>query len=209
MAKNRERRRGFVARWLRRIWWLRRALVLGAIVGGAVKTLKSRGGGGGAAIGSGGSGGGPGGSGRPAPIGGPFSPTRSAAATPPPSEPETATAAAPAGGVRTLVSVPPLPDSDGAADTDGNDDAPDAPVSGASLAAVADTADGATAPDSDRAWAEPLDDGGCPPSHPIKANNNSGIYHVPGGRSYERTVAERCYSTAEAAEADGYRPAKA
>ncbi|MDQ3544757.1 MAG: hypothetical protein M3431_12970 [Actinomycetota bacterium] len=209
MAKKRERRNGFVARWFRRIWWLRRVLVLGAVVGGAAKTLKSRGSGGGAS-GSSGSGGGPGGSGRPAPIGGPYSPTRSAAATPPPSEPETATAAAPAGGVRTLVSVPPLPDSDGAADTDGNDDAPpDAPVSGASLAAVADTADGATAPDSDRAWAEPLDDGGCPPSHPIKANNNSGIYHVPGGRFYERTVAERCYSTAEAAEADGYRPAKA
>ncbi len=207
MAKKRERRRGFVARWFRRIWWLRRVLVLGAVVGGAAKTLKSRGSGGGAS-GSSGSGGGPGGSGRPAPIGGPYSPTRSAAATPPPSEPETATAAAPAVGVRTLVSVPPLP-ADGAADTDGNDDAPDAPVSGASLAAVADTADGATAPDSDRAWAEPLDDGGCPPSHPIKANNNSGIYHVPGGRSYERTVAERCYSTAEAAEADGYRPAKA
>ena len=208
MAKKRERRNGFVARWFRRIWWLRRVLVLGAVVGGAAKTLKSRGSGGGAS-GSSGSGGGRGGSGRPAPIGGPYSPTRSAAATPPPSEPETATAAAPAGGVRTLVSVPPLPDSDGAADTDGNDDAPDAPVSGASLAVVADTADGATAPDSDRAWAEPLDDGGCPPSHPIKANNNSGIYHLPGGRFYERTVAERCYSTAEAAEADGYRPAKA
>lgn len=207
MAKKRERRKGFVARWFRRIWWLRRVLVLGAVVGGAAKTLKSRGSGGGAS-GSSGSGCGPGGSGRPAPIGGPYSPTRSAAATPPPSEPETPTAAAPAGGVRTLVSVPPLPDSDGAADTDRNDDAPDAPVSGASLAAVADTADGATT-DSDRAWADPLDDGGCPPSHPIKANDNSGIYHVPGGRFYERTVAERCYSTAEAAEADGYRPAKA
>ena len=46
-------------------------------------------------------------------------------------------------------------------------------------------------------------------SHPIKANDNSNIFHVPGGRFYERTRAERCYATAEAAIADGYRQAKA
>ncbi len=58
-------------------------------------------------------------------------------------------------------------------------------------------------------WVEPLADGTCPATHPIKANDNSGIYHVPGGRFYERTNAERCYATAEAAAADGYRAAKA
>lgn len=58
-------------------------------------------------------------------------------------------------------------------------------------------------------WVAPLDDGTCPLSHPVKANDNSGIYHVPGGRFYERTNAERCYASADAAAADGYRAAKA
>lgn len=58
------------------------------------------------------------------------------------------------------------------------------------------------------AWVTPGDDGSCPASHPVKANDNSGIFHVPGGRFYDRTRAERCYSTADAAQADGYRAAK-
>jgi hypothetical protein len=53
------------------------------------------------------------------------------------------------------------------------------------------------------------DDGQCPPGYPIKVNTTSGIYHVADGRSYARTVAQRCYATAEAAERDGYRRAKA
>lgn len=57
-------------------------------------------------------------------------------------------------------------------------------------------------------WTEPLDDGSCPLSHPIKANDNSGIFHVPEGRFYARTNPERCYSDAPAATADGYRQAK-
>ncbi|MET0144117.1 MAG: hypothetical protein ABW122_13595 [Ilumatobacteraceae bacterium] len=52
------------------------------------------------------------------------------------------------------------------------------------------------------------DDGACPVSHPVKANANSGIFHVPGGRFYDRTHAERCYRDATAAAADGYRAAK-
>ena len=59
------------------------------------------------------------------------------------------------------------------------------------------------------AWVSPNDDGTCPATHPIKANDNSGIFHVPGGQFYDRTRAERCYATAEAAIADGYRQAKA
>jgi hypothetical protein len=58
-------------------------------------------------------------------------------------------------------------------------------------------------------WVAPLADGTCPASHPVKANDNSGIYHVPGGRFYDRTKAERCYADADAAAADGYRAAKA
>jgi hypothetical protein len=57
-------------------------------------------------------------------------------------------------------------------------------------------------------WVEPVT-GACPDGYPIKANNNSGIFHVPGGRFYERTVPERCYADAADAEADGYRRAKA
>lgn len=57
-------------------------------------------------------------------------------------------------------------------------------------------------------WVPPID-GGCPASHPVKVNTRSGIFHVPGGRSYDRTVPDRCYATAADAEADGYRRAKA
>ncbi|MEM9040819.1 MAG: hypothetical protein AAGD33_13055 [Actinomycetota bacterium] len=63
-------------------------------------------------------------------------------------------------------------------------------------------------PDPAATWIEPDDDGTCPITHPIKANDNSGIYHVPEGRFYERTKAERCYVDSDAAEADGYRRSK-
>ena len=63
-------------------------------------------------------------------------------------------------------------------------------------------------PSETRSWVEPVD-GQCPDGFPIKANNNSRIFHVPGGRFYDRTVPERCYAEAEAAVADGYRAAKA
>jgi hypothetical protein len=56
-------------------------------------------------------------------------------------------------------------------------------------------------------WLAPVD-GACPEGHPIKANDNSGIYHVPGGRDYARTRPERCYASESDAVADGYRPAK-
>lgn len=47
----------------------------------------------------------------------------------------------------------------------------------------------------------------CPADAPIKGNQ-SGIYHVPGGRSYSRTNPEQCFATAAEAEAAGYRAAK-
>ncbi len=61
---------------------------------------------------------------------------------------------------------------------------------------------------SSSTWVEPID-GACPDGYPIKANDNSGIFHVPEGRFYERTVPERCYADAHDAEADGYRRSKA
>lgn len=51
-------------------------------------------------------------------------------------------------------------------------------------------------------------DGVCPDSHPVKGKRSSGIYHVPGGRAYDRTKPDRCYCDAAAAEADGLRPSK-
>lgn len=57
-------------------------------------------------------------------------------------------------------------------------------------------------------WVAPVD-GACPGGYPVKANDNSGIFHVPGGRFYDRTIPERCYATADDALADGYRRAKA
>jgi len=56
-------------------------------------------------------------------------------------------------------------------------------------------------------WVEP-DGGSCPISHPVKGNLSSGIYHVAGGRFYDRTKAERCYADPAAAEADGLRASK-
>jgi len=93
------------------------------------------------------------------------------------------------------------------------------PAAGAPQRLVADAPEPAAEPDAapdsdepntdatDAAWLEPVD-GECPASHPIKGNAQSKIYHVPGGASYGRTVAERCYLSAEAAEADGFRAAK-
>ena len=57
------------------------------------------------------------------------------------------------------------------------------------------------------AWLEPVE-GDCPETHPVKAKMNSGIYHLPGGLSYDRTHPDRCYRDAASAEADGLRPAK-
>lgn len=65
----------------------------------------------------------------------------------------------------------------------------------------------ATAEAEARTWVEPVD-GACPDGYPIKAKASSGIFHQPGGLSYDRTVPDRCYPDAATAEADGYRPAK-
>jgi len=74
--------------------------------------------------------------------------------------------------------------------------------------ALVDAPEARSAGGDGAAWVAPDADGACPISHPIKANDNSGIFHVPGGRFYDRTKAERCYVDADAATADGYRQAK-
>ena len=57
------------------------------------------------------------------------------------------------------------------------------------------------------AW---VDAGGAdvPFTHPVKGKLKSGIYHLPGMLNYDRTVPDRWYRDAAAAEADGLRIAK-
>jgi hypothetical protein len=57
-------------------------------------------------------------------------------------------------------------------------------------------------------WVPANADGTAPTTHPVKAKESSGIFHTPGGRFYDRTKPDRCYPTAAAAEADGYRRSK-
>lgn len=82
-------------------------------------------------------------------------------------------------------------------------------ISAADEPNAAPTGPGADDPrPSESGWTFPAEDGSCPLGHPIKAKLRSGIYHEPGMAAYDRTRADRCYTTAETAEADGLRRAK-
>jgi large subunit ribosomal protein L4 len=50
----------------------------------------------------------------------------------------------------------------------------------------------------------PLPDGSQPEGFPVKGNEDSMLYHVPGSSFYARTVAEVWFTDAEAAEAAGF-----
>lgn len=58
------------------------------------------------------------------------------------------------------------------------------------------------------AWRPPAPDGSCPDGFPVKAKLASGIYHSPGGASYDRTRPDRCYPDEAAARRDGLRAAR-
>ena len=60
---------------------------------------------------------------------------------------------------------------------------------------------------ADEGWVEP-EGRACPASHPIKAKLSSGRFHLPGMAVYDRTIPDRCYASAEAAELDGLQRAK-
>jgi len=60
---------------------------------------------------------------------------------------------------------------------------------------------------ADERWVEP-DGRVCPVSHPVKAKLSSGRFHLPGMAVYDRTIPDRCYATAEAAELDGLQRSK-
>jgi hypothetical protein len=57
-------------------------------------------------------------------------------------------------------------------------------------------------------WVAPDEAGACPESHPVKVKLSSRLYHLPGMNAYARTRPDRCYPTAEAAQADGFTRAK-
>jgi large subunit ribosomal protein L17 len=50
----------------------------------------------------------------------------------------------------------------------------------------------------------PLADGGQPEGFPVKGNDGSKLYHLPGTSHYDRTVAEVWFASADAAEAAGF-----
>jgi len=52
--------------------------------------------------------------------------------------------------------------------------------------------------------AAPDADGSAPDGFPIKGNADSMLYHVPGSRYYDQTIAEVYFDTAESAEAAGF-----
>lgn len=58
------------------------------------------------------------------------------------------------------------------------------------------------------ASAAPTSTWNCPAWAPIKGNENSGIYHKPGGQYYSKTQPEVCFRTAAAAERAGFRAPK-
>ena len=106
----------------------------------------------------------------------------------------------------TFAATTAAPETDTAtADTRDGADTADETIEPQGFAAADESTDSTEAATG---WVEPDTDGGCPASHPIKGNDQSKIFHVPGGMSYERTKAERCYCDEASAEADGYRKAK-
>jgi large subunit ribosomal protein L4 len=72
----------------------------------------------------------------------------------------------------------------------------DAPVERADADETADVPAGAAAP---------TEDGSAPEGFEIKGNADSMLYHVPGSRFYDQTVAEVWFATADDAEAAGYQ----
>ena len=102
---------------------------------------------------------------------------------------------------------PPITDDDGVATFAASRMATDRRADARPFVEVANEGDAGPSAQPAR-WVAPID-GQCPDAYPIKANDNSMIFHVPGGRFYDRTVPERCYADADSATADGYRAAKA
>ncbi|MFT3852384.1 MAG: 50S ribosomal protein L4 [Ilumatobacteraceae bacterium] len=74
-----------------------------------------------------------------------------------------------------------------------------------SLPAAADVPKDSAGADAPAGSAPANDDGSAPEGFDIKGNADSMLYHVPGSRFYDQTVAEIWFATAEDAEAAGYQ----
>ncbi len=70
---------------------------------------------------------------------------------------------------------------------------------------AADEPQDETTEDAPSGSAPANEDGSAPEGFEIKGNADSMLYHVPGSRFYEQTVAEFWFATAEDAEAAGYQ----
>ena len=70
---------------------------------------------------------------------------------------------------------------------------------------AADEPQDETTEDAPSGSAPANEDGSAPDGFEIKGNADSMLYHVPGSRFYEQTVAEIWFATAEDAEAAGYQ----
>lgn len=80
----------------------------------------------------------------------------------------------------------------------------DAPAAAATtMQTEAAAGDGAT-----EAWLVPDGAGACPATHLVKAKVSTRLYRLPGTAAYDRATPDRCYVSAEAAEADGFTRAK-
>ncbi len=91
--------------------------------------------------------------------------------------------------------------------------APTPPPSAAELQHRTEAGSRASPASDGRPGVPPASDGACPATQPIKGNftTYSGercIYHVPGGRFYLSTRAERCYASGADAVRDGCRASK-
>jgi hypothetical protein len=64
-------------------------------------------------------------------------------------------------------------------------------------------------PASGTGWVRGDGSSECPSEYPVKGNEESMLYHGPGGRSYAVTQPEFCFASEPEAEAAGYSAAPA
>ena len=79
------------------------------------------------------------------------------------------------------------------------------PIKQAEAAATEDPAEGVDEHPYGEDSHAPLEDGAEPEGFPVKGNADSMLYHLPGTRFYNSTVAEVWFTTGEAAEAAGFQ----
>jgi hypothetical protein len=80
--------------------------------------------------------------------------------------------------------------------------------SAAEVAATVGATEAAAVEGATDAWLVPDSAGACPATHLVKAKVSTRLYRVPGTAAYDRATPDRCYVSAEAAEADGFSRAK-